>query len=69
MTPMLALCFTLLASQVSAVPDVLVPNTRSFTTVGRSLPSVTLPTIDGSDVVSLGELRGRKLLLLQFASW
>ena len=41
---------------------------RGFT-VGQRLPELVLPTITGEGVVSLSELRGRRLLLVQFASW
>lgn len=41
---------------------------RGFT-VGQRLPELVLPTITGDGVVSLSELRGRRLLLVQFASW
>ncbi|MHC5009789.1 MAG: hypothetical protein ACYTG6_02435 [Planctomycetota bacterium] len=33
------------------------------------LPDLRLPTIDGTQTVSTWELRGRKVLLIQFASW
>jgi len=37
--------------------------------VGEPLPDLRLPTIDGTRTVSLSELRGKKLLLFEFASW
>ncbi len=37
--------------------------------VGRPLPSLALPTIDRSETVALDDLRGRRLLLIEFASW
>lgn len=37
--------------------------------VGEPLQDVVLPTIDGKSTVRLSELRGKPLLLLQFASW
>ena len=37
--------------------------------VGEMLPDVRLPTIDGQRTVRLGDLRGKKLLLIEFASW
>ena len=37
--------------------------------VGQPLPHVHLPTIDGDQEVDLSVFRGKKLLLLEFASW
>ena len=41
--------------------------------IGRGLgqlhPDLELPTIDGGRTLRLSELRGRKLLLIEFASW
>lgn len=36
--------------------------------VGEAFPDLRLPTIDGG-TLSLSSLRGRKLLLIEFASW
>ena len=36
---------------------------------GNFLPDLELPTIDGSATIKLSELRGQRLLLIQFASW
>lgn len=36
---------------------------------GERLPDLRLPTIDGSRTISLAELRGARLLLVEFASW
>ncbi len=33
------------------------------------LPDLRLPTIDGSETISLSDFRGTKLLLIEFASW
>jgi hypothetical protein len=41
----------------------------SWNTVGARLPALELPRIDGGGTINLGELRGRKLLLIHFASW
>ena len=38
-------------------------------TVGARIPSLELPLIDGNGTVDLADLRGKKLLLIQFASW
>ncbi|MEM9802559.1 MAG: hypothetical protein AAGA20_19690 [Planctomycetota bacterium] len=40
-----------------------------WSTSGQRVPAVELPLIDGSGTLSLADLRGRKLLLIQFASW
>ncbi len=48
-------------------PQELTPG--SWNTVGERIPSVELPRIDGRGTVDLGSLRGRKLLLIHFASW
>ncbi len=37
--------------------------------VGEVYPEVRLPTIDGERTVSLHGLRGKKVLLIEFASW
>lgn len=37
--------------------------------VGSRHPDFTLPTIDDRRPVSLSDFRGRKVLLIQFASW
>ncbi len=38
-------------------------------TVGKPLAGFTLPRIDNGDPVSLSDYRGKKLLLIVFASW
>lgn len=37
--------------------------------VGKLHPEVRLPTIDGKQTISLRSLAGKRVLLLQFASW
>ncbi len=37
--------------------------------VGNTHPDFTLPSIEDGAAVSLAQYRGRKLLLIQFASW
>ncbi|MGB0332695.1 MAG: hypothetical protein ACPGPE_12880 [Planctomycetota bacterium] len=59
---------TLLQVRSLAVePQELTPG--SWNTVGERIPALELPRIDGRGTVDLGSLRGRKLLLLHFASW
>ncbi len=53
------------ASSLEASPD---PQDAGWS-VGRSVPDLRLPTIDGTRTIALSELRGTKLLLIQFASW
>jgi len=38
-------------------------------TVGRRHPDFVLPRIDDGKPVSLSDFRGKKVLLIQFASW
>lgn len=37
--------------------------------VGDRIPDLELPRIDGTRSMRLSELRGTKLLLIEFASW
>ncbi len=37
--------------------------------VGQRYPDITLPALDGRGPLSVSHFRGRKILLLQFASW
>ena len=37
--------------------------------VGEPHPDFTLPRIDTREAVSLAQFRGKKVLLVQFASW
>ena len=36
---------------------------------GQPLPDLELPTIDGERTINLADLGGKKVLLIQFASW
>lgn len=36
---------------------------------GKLLIDLELPTIDGTETMRLSDLRGKKTLLIQFASW
>lgn len=36
---------------------------------GRPAPALELPTVDGRATIRLDELRGSRVILLQFASW
>ena len=37
--------------------------------VGQPLPELRLPTIDGQQTIDLAQFRGKRLLLIEFASW
>ena len=52
-----------------APPDFGVLDPQTWVTEGRVVPDLELPLIDGSGVFDLASLRGKKVLLIQFASW
>lgn len=56
---------------VAAAPAALAQRGRStgLFAAGQPLPHLVLPSIDGKRTVDLAELRGTRLLLIQFASW
>ncbi len=37
--------------------------------VGERLPELRLPTIDGKETIDLVQFRGKRILLIEFASW
>lgn len=37
--------------------------------VGMAFPDFELPTIDGAGTLRLSDLRGKRVLLIEFASW
>ena len=37
--------------------------------VGEPYPDIRLPTVDGKETLSVSSFRGKKLLLVEFASW
>ena len=37
--------------------------------VGQVFPQVVLPTLDGKRTLALSNFRGKKVLLIEFASW
>lgn len=45
------------------------PTPQDLIREGELLPVLELPEIDGSGLVDLASFRGRKLLLIEFASW
>lgn len=36
---------------------------------GEPFPEIAFPTLDGGGLATMKEFRGRKILLMQFASW
>ncbi len=36
---------------------------------GQPLPPLRLPTVTGEKTIDLAQLRGKKLVLIEFASW
>jgi len=60
-----------LAALQTPLPPVVQPeiDQAAWTTVGRQIPSIELPRIDGNGTLDLADLRGRKVLLVQFAAW
>ncbi len=68
MPALLAFGFALAACIVSGLPpEAVLP--RVGQAAGEVHPQILLPTLDGKQVVALSRFRGRKLLLVQFASW
>ena len=47
----------------------LPPAAADVPAVGQPFPALVLPTVDRQQVLSLDGFRGRKVLLLEFASW
>jgi hypothetical protein len=60
---MLATCGIMLGSTAAASAAPYAPK------VGERHPDFTLPTIDNRTPTSLSSFRGKKVLLIQFASW
>lgn len=65
-TWMLVLGLLLSGSKGAAAED---PEPGSAPVVGEAYPALRLPTIDGKQTLDLRQLRGKKLLLIEFASW
>jgi hypothetical protein len=42
---------------------------RTGTNIGELHPPIVLPSLDGKRTLSLAQFRGKKVLLVQFASW
>lgn len=54
---------------VAAAPLATAQRNTSVFQKGRPLPNLELPTIDGERTINLADLGGKKVLLIQFASW
>ena len=59
----LASCGMVLGSSPGASARTYAPK------IGQRYPDFTLPRIDDRTPVSLSDFRGKKVLLIQFASW
>jgi len=56
---LVAICLFVLGSRVAAEEPV----------AGQPMPELRLPTIERDKTISLHSLRGKKVLLIEFASW
>lgn len=56
-------CVGLLALAAPAV------QAREAPRVGEAFGPLVLPTVDGRQVIDITSFRGRKVLLIEFASW
>ncbi len=54
---------------LAAVLLLTIPAYAKEPKVGALHPELRLPTIDGEQTISLRSLQGKRVLLLQFASW
>lgn len=59
---------TILALSLFAAP-LPAQSSSAGRAVGQRFPDIELPTIDGSRSLRLSELRGSRVLLIEFASW
>jgi hypothetical protein len=59
----------LLAMTGGALPGRAPGGPRIGRRVGEIHPQIVLPSLDGRRPVALSSLRGKKVLLVQFASW
>lgn len=70
-TALLTLALALPQGGPGAAPPIDVPSADPavWVTAGARIPDLELPRVDGAGSVDLADLRGRKLLLIQFAAW
>jgi len=62
----LALIVTTTACILMATPSAAGP---AQTAVGDAFPDLVFPTVDGEDTVRLSDHRGKRILIIEFASW
>lgn len=68
MTRQHTLAFLVIAAawSLAALPSAATP---AQTAVGEAFPDLVLPTVDGQQTVRLSDHRGKRVLLIEFASW
>ncbi|KAA3608103.1 MAG: hypothetical protein DWQ01_13595 [Planctomycetota bacterium] len=67
---LLGLCFLLPTVQEPVSEGGSLPFARApVPKVGEFFPTLEFPTLGGGESTSLAAFRGRKILLIQFASW
>lgn len=79
LSTLLALALALPVTYQGAAPAALPPplpvgsvtpiDPGIWTTPGARIPDVELPRVDGQGLVRLKDYEGKRLLLIQFASW
>ena len=64
---------TVLTALFAAIGSAIPVGVTEAPTIGREVgqvfPQVVLPSLDGKRAVALSEFRGKKVLLIEFASW
>lgn len=58
-----------LATDSARGEEAAAPKAGEPPVVGQPLPPLRLPTIDGKQTIDLADLSGRRVLLIEFASW
>ncbi len=61
--------FAVLCLCTTGLQTAVANDNESFPKVGQSYPEIRLPRIDTREQVSLSQFRGKKVLLIHFASW
>jgi hypothetical protein len=65
MFALLALATSSIAVTAADMPDV----PKIGRDVGQMFPQIVLPSLDGKRTLALSDFRGKKVLLIEFASW
>jgi hypothetical protein len=60
---------TLLASFASAAAVTAAETPVVGREVGQVYPQIVLPSLDGKQPIALSEFRGKKVILIEYASW